>query len=153
MLPTGERAKDFEIGTGEFHCPNCRCKTRYRRFERATYSKVMFVLTIKGETIENFIVCEKCGRRMKDEDIRGNLPQDARVLLVALKEKLKLGQSLQSAAQALMDAGMPEGEARRLAHTAAGIVLRKCAACGRTYVNAATRCEKCGTPLSVLAKE
>ena len=141
------KLKQYEVGRGEFHCPNCRCKTQYRRFERVQVRR-MLLIRFRGDVQETFIVCENCKRQMKDEDLRGNLPNDTRVLLTAIKEKLKLGQSLQGAAQALMDAGMPEGEARRLVHAAAGIVLRKCPGCSRTYLDSAMRCERCGTPLS-----
>lgn len=147
ILDFPERTKDFEIGSGEFNCPNCRCKTRYRRFERAEYRRVMFVLTIRGNTLENFIVCEKCERRMKDEDLRSNLPKDTGVILSALKEKLRSGQAIQDASNALIGAGMSEEEARRLVNTAAGILLRKCKACALTYVEAIGTCGKCGSPL------
>jgi hypothetical protein len=134
----------FEVDRGEFHCPNCRTKTTYRRYEQAEYRRIMFVLKVKGEVLGTFIVCDKCERSMKDEDLRGTLPSDTRILLTALKEKLRTGQSVQDATKALTEAGMIENEAHRLVRAAAGIVLHRCVQCSRTYVDDVAKCAHCG---------
>jgi hypothetical protein len=81
---------------------------------------------------------------MKDEDLRGNLPRDTGAILSAIKNQLKGGTSIQEAVETLVNAGMPEGEARGMVNACAGIVLKKCRPCSLSYLDSVASCKRCG---------
>ena len=144
MIPFGPgKAKTIELDGGEFNCPNCRAKTGFRRYEVVRTRRLWF-LRFQGETLDNYIVCTRCERRMRDEDLRGRMPADTRALLTAIEQQLSTGIPIEEALGALMSEGMGEVDARRIVNAAAGIVLKKCRQCALTYVNAVHSCKKCG---------
>lgn len=138
-----EKAKIFEVDEGEFHCPNCRTKAAYRRYE-VVRTKRLFIFTFKGETLDTYVVCLKCERTMRDGDLRGRLPADTQALLNGVGQRLKTGAPIEEALTALMHAGMSEVEARRLVNAAAGILHKKCRQCALTYLDTVYSCKKCG---------
>lgn len=138
-----------EVGQGTFRCPNCRETTRYRQYEVAETKRVLF-FRFSGATLTSFILCERCQRRMSVDDLRQNMPEEAKQLLAALKGKLESGQSLDHALEMLRAAGFSETAARAAVNAVAGILTKKCPACSLRYLSSVGICEKCGHHLACL---
>ena len=135
-----------ETGAGEFVCPNCREKTAYRQVEVVQRRNFLFIV-FKGETLETYVECQKCLRKMSVEDLRGRMPEDAKQVLSAVKAKLETGEAIEATIATLIQAGMPEREAHRMVNACVGITSKKCPQCLLRFLDSVQTCRKCGHTL------
>ena len=135
-----------ETGRGEFVCPNCRETTAYRQVEMIRRRRIWFFV-FKGETLETYIECQKCRRKMSVEDLRGRMPDDAKQVLGTVKAKLETGEAIEATIATLIRAGMPEREAHRMVNACVGITSKKCPQCLLRFLDSVQTCRKCGHTL------
>ena len=148
LSPLRERKPiHVEVGRGEFVCPNCREKTAYRQVDVIRRKSFAYIIVFRGETLEKYIECQKCRRKMPVEDLRGRMTDDAKQMLGAIKTKLETGEAIEETITALIQAGMPEREAHRMVNACVGITSRKCPQCLLRFLDSVQTCKKCGHTL------
>jgi uncharacterized protein YbaR (Trm112 family) len=138
--------KTVEVSYGEFVCPRCKRRTRYKHKERVR-RRLIFFLPFLGDTIAEYIECQSCRQHLPLTVLRTGLSADDRQMLDALKDKLVSGISIEEAQSMLLVSGVDIPTVTRYVSVAAGIGHKLCPHCNLTFRDEVIKCHKCGRVL------
>ena len=135
--------KTLDVSHGEFVCPHCKVTTPYKHRENVKRRRIFFI-TFLGETLSEFVECQRCKRRYTLDVLRTGLSPDDMQMLKALQQKLTDGMAIQEAEAQLQASGFEAAMVKRYVGVATGINHKKCVPCGLTYRAEVLKCHKCG---------
>lgn len=61
MIIWGSKAKEKEIATGAFYCPQCRQQSSYGHVRVSRYFTLYFIPLFPTETLGEAVLCKSCG--------------------------------------------------------------------------------------------
>lgn len=61
MIIWGSKAKQKEVATGDFYCPQCRQASSYAHIRVSRYFTLYFIPLFATETLGEAVLCRSCG--------------------------------------------------------------------------------------------
>lgn len=142
FLPS--RPKIPEVSQGDFICPQCRERTHYKHMEWVECRRFFFVITFLGDTLEQYVECQRCKGKFSVETLRGEIPADQSQILNELQARLRTGTAIEHIEQDLLKAGIDLVIVRRYVSVAVGISRKRCPQGHLSYHHSVIKCTKCG---------
>ena len=148
MIILGSRRREFELSSGQFHCPNCDAIRAYKRKRAGKYFTLYFIPLFQFENMGEYIVCQTCQQAYKPEALAYKPPSLADKLLRAARSELETGLPLHMVQQKLIATGMAQEAADKIVEAAAAGAQVKCSKCGFSYLGTVKFCANCGNNLA-----
>lgn len=65
MIIWGWRARDKQVATGTFHCPNCHTRSAFSHQRVARYFTLYFIPLFPTSTLGEYVRCMRCASQYK----------------------------------------------------------------------------------------
>jgi hypothetical protein len=144
MIIWGSTSREFELGRGQFYCPECQALRSYKHVRLARYFTLFFIPLFQTENLGENIKCQDCKQTFKKK-VLTERPEYAMIHLVAsIITALKSGTPIRVAVRKLVNAGVEEERANKLVTAAAGDDLKACPHCNLTFWGTLAHCSRCG---------
>jgi hypothetical protein len=148
MIILGSRRREFELSSGQFHCPNCDAIRAYKRKRAGKYFTLYFIPLFQFENMGEYIVCQTCLQAYKPEVLAYGPPTPAEKGLRAMRKEMENGMPLHMIQQKLIASGIEQEAANELIEAVTGGAQVKCPKCGFTYLGTVKFCANCGNNLA-----
>ncbi len=66
MIIWGSKAKEAQVGTGVFFCPNCLAQSSHSRMRVSRYFTLYFIPLFPTATLGEYVKCGTCGGQFPD---------------------------------------------------------------------------------------
>ncbi len=155
LIIFGTRARQSEVGSGEFTCPRCGAKRQYVRKKVNRVFTLYFIPLFPMGTLGEFVECQTCHTTFKPEVIHMKIqqapPMKAENVLATLmnnaQKRLEEGMPIDFLVRDLTQAGMELDMARKVVDAAISGDRKRCMACGLEYAVSVSTCRECSETL------
>lgn len=150
MIVFGTSNKMKTVGSGQFHCPNCRTMRAYERKQAKRYFSLYFIPLIPMGDLGEFVECQTCHLTFRPEVLTVKPPEpttDLAVLINSAKARLGGSHPIEYFVRDLNAAGLEREAAWSIVTSAIGSARRVCPNCDLSYAATVTTCRECSRPL------
>ncbi|RUS66013.1 hypothetical protein CUZ56_02371 [Saezia sanguinis] len=144
----GTKGRTKEAGHGRFFCPNCNGERNYRLLKVASYFTLFFIPTFPIRELGRYVQCEQCQCEYQTSVLEESAGQQ---LLRSVYRDGAAGMPLQMITNKLVNAGMPEPQAKEAVDAVAQqVACKECPGCHLVFLADAKlfTCTACGEHLS-----
>lgn len=150
MIIFGTSNKMKTVGSGQFHCPNCRTMRTYERKQAKRYFSLYFIPLIPMGDAGEFVECQTCHLTFRPEVLNVKPPEpttDLAGLINSAKARLQGGYPIEYFVRDLNAAGLERDTAWNIVNAAVGTDRRVCPTCDLSYADEVVLCRECNQPL------
>jgi len=150
MIFFGSKARQREIGSGAFDCPNCQAHREYKQMQSSVFFTLYFIPLFKIRSLGDFVECKTCAQSFQMDVLNYELPSDEELVVQQVQVGLEAGLPVHMMEKKLANNGMAAEDISLVLEQASRGLLKSCMDCSFSYISTVTECANCGGKLELV---
>ncbi|HWE36739.1 MAG TPA: zinc-ribbon domain-containing protein [Isosphaeraceae bacterium] len=150
ILVWGSRVRVIDLGSGDFHCPECDQSRTYSHRRVARYFTLFWIPLFPTANLGEYVECRTCGLQYTDEILSYTPPSPSERAARRARLDLDSGMPTHMVERKLIGEGLKREDAESIVAAALGDDARVCQDCGFIYRASVRSCSNCGGELEEL---